>query len=57
MERLLLEALDELSPPIGIQDMIWRKFRRYAKYIADEIHESGKAGVDLPKRVDANPPK
>jgi len=56
-ERPLSEALDELSPPIGIQDMTWRKFRSYTKYIADEIHKSRKAGVDLPKRVEANPPK
>jgi len=53
----LLEALDELSPPTGIQDVIWKKFRRYTEYIADEIHKSRKAGVDLPKKVETNPPK
>jgi len=30
--------------------VIWKKFRRYAEYITDEVHKSRKAGVDLPKK-------
>ena len=52
----LLEVLNRLEPPKGIDEVAWEGCKGHAEYVANEIEEEKLVGLHLPQVVKEKPP-